>query len=145
MGAAALEKHFCLSRSDPGLDDKIALDPADFTRMSGALRRTMAMESGAVIEDMKGEYGKTLVEQTLGSGIKALAPSERANYGRTNRSIHAMRDIAAGEPLGPDMIGILRTEKLLRPGLPPCWEKSILGRTARQPIPAGEGIRLEDI
>jgi sialic acid synthase SpsE len=145
LGAAAVEKHFCLSRDDPGLDDKIALDPADFARLSGALRRAAAMEKEAVLEEMRGEYGSSLVEQTLGSGIKVLAPSEKANYGRTNRSIHATRDIAAGEVITPDMIGILRSEKILRPGLPPRWEKQILGRKALQPIPAGEGIRIQDI
>jgi len=40
---------------------------------------------------------------------------------------------------------VLRTEKNLRPGLDPCWEKDIEGRAARNPIPAGEGIRFEDI
>jgi sialic acid synthase SpsE len=145
LGAVAVEKHFCLSRNDPGLDDKIALDPKDFARMSGALRRAGAMEKEAVLEEIKGEYGSSLVEQTLGSGIKVLSPSERANYGRTNRSIHAMRDIAAGEVITPDMIGILRSEKILRPGLAPRWEKQILGRKALQTIPTGEGIRIEDI
>jgi hypothetical protein len=33
----------------------------------------------------------------------------------------------------------------MRPGLPPSRQPKILGRTARSPIPAGEGIRFEDI
>jgi sialic acid synthase SpsE len=144
-GAAAIEKHFCLSRADPGLDDKIALDPGDFARMVQAVRRAAVMEGAAVIEEMRGEFGPILVEKTLGNGIKTLAPSEKANYGRTNRSIHALRDIAAGEVIKADMMGVLRTEKVLRPGLSPRWEKHIAGRKALHPIPAGEGIRFEDI
>ncbi len=38
VGATLVEKHFCLSRQDPGLDDPIALDPALFRKMTKALR-----------------------------------------------------------------------------------------------------------
>ncbi|MDR2073525.1 MAG: N-acetylneuraminate synthase family protein [Spirochaetaceae bacterium] len=144
LGAPVIEKHFCLSRKDPGLDDLLALEPGDFRRMTGEIRRAAGMDPGALIEELRGQFGP-LVDRTMGTGVKALAPSERANYGRTNRSIHALRDIAPGERIGAGMIGVLRTEKLLRPGLPPCWERQILGRKALQFIPAGEGIRFEDI
>jgi sialic acid synthase SpsE len=144
LGAPVIEKHFCLSRKDPGLDDMLALEPEDFRRMSGEIRRTSEMEPEAVIEELTGQFGP-LVSRTMGTGVKALAASEQENYGRTNRSIHALRDIAPGEQIDAAMIGVLRTEKLLRPGLPPCWEGQIVGRKARRFIPAGEGIRFEDI
>jgi sialic acid synthase SpsE len=145
MGSAAIEKHFCLSRDDPGLDDPIALIPADFARMVRAVRRVSALEQDAAIELVSREKGAGLVRRSLGPGVKTLAPSEAANYGRTNRSLHAVRDIMAGEVIQPDMIAVLRTEKILRPGLPPSWEEKIRGRTARSFIPAGEGIRFEDL
>jgi sialic acid synthase SpsE len=56
-----------------------------------------------------------------------------------------MRDIQKGEILKKGDYAVLRTEKILRPGLEPRWEKFINGRTARNFIPAGEGIRLEDV
>jgi sialic acid synthase SpsE len=149
LGAPAIEKHFCLSRAGPGLDDPVALDPKDFARMCRRVRAAAAKAGekgpGGIIGELREEFGPEPVEKTLGTGQKVLAPSERANYGRTNRSIHALRDIAAGELITPGMIGILRTEKILRPGLPPRWEKLVTGRRARHPIPAGEGIRFEDI
>ncbi|GHU86134.1 hypothetical protein FACS189473_5430 [Spirochaetia bacterium] len=145
MGAAAIEKHFCLSRDDPGLDDPIALPPEKFKRMSAAVRRAAGMEAAAVIEELSRERGRELVEAVLGDGVKRLAPSEKANYERTNRSLHALRDIAEEEVIQADMVGVLRTEKVLRPGLPPSWAGRITGRRARSFIPAGEGIRLEDI
>ncbi|MDR1308242.1 MAG: N-acetylneuraminate synthase family protein [Treponema sp.] len=146
LGAAAIEKHLCLSRSDPGLDDPVALDPGDFARMCRKVRSAAKSgEKDGIIGELREEFGGELVEKTLGTGRKVLAPSEKANYGRTNRSIHALRDIAAGELITPGMIGILRTEKVLRPGLPPRWEGLVAGRRARHPIPAGEGIRFEDI
>nr|AGS52395.1 neuB family protein [uncultured bacterium contig00077] len=103
------------------------------------------MMTEAVMEHYKRERGEDLLKQIFGTGIKELAPSERANYRLTNRSIHAMRDIAAGEVLKKGDFAVLRTEKVLRPGLEPCWEKYLEGRAARASIPAGEGIRFEDI
>jgi sialic acid synthase SpsE len=94
---------------------------------------------------MRREYGSGLVESVLGDGIKRLAPSERANYTRTNRSIHALRDINAGEIIERDMIACLRTEKILTPGLSPSWEEQVIGLAAKRAIPAGKGICLGDI
>jgi len=145
MGAAVIEKHFCLSRTDSGLDDPIALPPEDFTKMVRAVKQTAAKTFEKTISYYKNRYGETLVEQILGNGVKELAPSERANYHFTNRSVHALRDIATGEIIQKNDYAVLRTEKNLRPGLEPCWEKAVKGRTARNFIPAGEGIRFEDI
>jgi sialic acid synthase SpsE len=145
MGAAAVEKHFCLSRGDPGLDDPIALPPEDFARMVKAVESAAALGRDEAIARISRERGEGLVRAVLGDGVKRLAPSERANYERTNRSLHALRDIAEGETFREDMVGTLRTEKTLRPGLPPSWKERIMGRKARCFIPAGEGIRFEDL
>ena len=145
LGAAVIEKHFCLSRDDPGLDDPIALPPSSFTQMVKAVRNAEKADPGQTIEAMRREHGGELVESILGDGIKRLAHSEMANYERTNRSIHALRDIAKEEIIEKEMIASLRTEKILRPGLPPGWEERIVGRKARAFIPAGEGIRFGDI
>jgi sialic acid synthase SpsE len=145
LGAVAVEKHFCLSRDDPGLDDPIALPPAAFARMVRALRSAQAAGPAATIAAYKEERGEELIEAILGDGVKGLAPSEKANYERTNRSLHALRDIAEGAAIGPGDFAPLRSEKILRPGLPPSWAERITGRKARQFIPGGEGIRLEDI
>jgi sialic acid synthase SpsE len=145
MGAAAIEKHFCLSKTDPGLDDPIALPPEEFSQMVRAVRR--AAEAGAeeTLSFYSRQRGEDFINQILGSGVKELAASEKANYRLTNRSIHALRDIQKGEILKKSDYACLRTEKILRPGLDPCWEKSIEGRNAKNFIPAGEGIRFEDI
>ncbi|MDR2053838.1 MAG: N-acetylneuraminate synthase family protein [Treponema sp.] len=145
MGGLVIEKHFCLSRTDGGLDDPIALSPPEFKRMVLAVKRAAGMESGALIAELARERGAALVKAVLGDGVKRLAASERANYERTNRSLHALKDIEQGEIFHADMLGVLRTEKILRPGLPPSWAERIVGRTARQFIPAGEGIRFEDV
>ena len=145
MGASVIEKHFCLSKTDPGLDDPIALPPDDFSKMVKAVKQAAKEGSEKTITRYNSERGAALVEQILGNGRKELAPSEKANYRRTNRSLHALRDIKKGEVLRKEDYAVLRTEKILRPGLEPYWEKLIEGKTARNSIPAGEGIRFEDV
>jgi sialic acid synthase SpsE len=145
MGACVIEKHFCLSRDDPGLDDPIALPPKDFSKMVQAVRKAAEMEPQETLKFYRRKKGDSLIDQILGSGVKELAPSEKANYHYTNRSIHALRDISAGEILKKGDYSVLRTEKNLRPGIEPCWEKSVEGKTVKSFIPAGEGIRFEDI
>jgi sialic acid synthase SpsE len=144
LGAAVIEKHFCLSRDESGLDDPIALPPGDFARMVRSARRAAAQGTAAV-EAIARERGAGLAAAILGDGIKRLAPSEAANYERTNRSIHALRDIQAWQIIAAADIAVLRTEKILRPGLHPRWEDRVIGRKAAQGIPAGEGIRFEDL
>jgi sialic acid synthase SpsE len=145
MGASVIEKHFCLSKADPGLDDPIALQPREFSQMVRAVRKAAVAGAQETLDFYSRERGEDLVQQILGDGVKALAPSEKANYRLTNRSIHAMRDIKKGEVLKKSDYAVLRTEKILRPGLEPRWEKIIEGRTARNFIPSGEGIRFEDV
>jgi len=145
MGASVVEKHFCLSRKDPGLDDPIALEPDDFSKMVKAIHNAEQRGREETIAHYKSERGSELIEQILGCGKKTLAACERANYRLTNRSIHALRDIAAGEVLKKSDYAVLRTEKILRPGLEPHWEKALEGRIARNAIPDGEGIRFEDV
>ena len=145
LGAIAIEKHFCLSRNDPGLDGPIALEAEDFSKMVKAIRLAAKDGFEKTVERFSNERGLPLVEQILGSGVKELAASEKENYTRTNRSIHALRDINAGEILKKGDYAVLRTEKILRSGLEPCYENMIEGRTAKNFIPAGEGIRFEDI
>jgi sialic acid synthase SpsE len=80
-----------------------------------------------------------------GSGVKDLAPSELANYSRTNRSLHATVAIHRGARISPRDVAVLRTEKVLRPGIGPEFLPLVLGARARRPVPAGEGIEWADI
>jgi sialic acid synthase SpsE len=144
-GGSIVEKHICLSRSDPGLDDPIALPPEDFAAMVRSMRSASAQAPALTFAALSAEYGPGLVEAVLGNGMKRLAPSEEANYRRTNRSIHASRAIAAGEEFSEANLALLRTEKVLRPGLEPGLLPSILGRAAARAVPDGEGIEWEDL
>lgn len=144
-GAVMLEKHLTLSRADSGLDDPIALEPEDFRVLVRAVRAVEALppeERRAAVID---RIGVDAWNRTLGSGPRILAPSERDNYGRTNRSICARVDLPAGTVLDWDVIGIYRVEKERRPGLSPFLLPVILGKALVRPVAAGDGIVWEDL
>jgi len=145
MGACAVEKHITLSRSSGGLDDPVALPPADFSRMAQAIRTAQTMDKDTVLKNMHHEYGKDRVRKVLGSGKKELAPSEAENYLRTNRSIHAVKRLKKGHRLSEKDLALLRTEKVLRPGLPPEYLERIIGARLVRDVPNGEGIVAEDL
>jgi sialic acid synthase SpsE len=145
LGARCVEKHFTLSRATAGLDDPIALDPPAFRSMASSIRRAEAEGADATVARLHAAYGPARLLAVRGDGVKRLAPAERANYGRTNRSVHARRAIARGEILSPDNLALLRTEKVLRPGLEPALFERILGRKAARDIPDGQGVTWEDV
>jgi sialic acid synthase SpsE len=144
-GGSMIEKHITLSRKDSGLDDPIALPPDQFAAMVNAVHAIEGTSKEKIIGTMEVEYGADRVARILGDGIKRLAPSERANYERTNRSIHFMRAMKAGERIGEKDIALLRTEKELNPGLSPEWLDTVTGARLVRDVTNGAGLRWEDI
>lgn len=143
-GACVVEKHFTLSRAGHGLDDPIALEPADFRVMVEAIRAA-EKDPAAARGDLERRFGAERVRRVEGDGVKRLAPAEAANYTRTNRSIHAVSEIRKGARITDKMVAVLRTEKKLRPGLGPEHLPTVIGARAARRIPAGEGITWEDL
>jgi sialic acid synthase SpsE len=144
-GACVVEKHFTLSREGSGLDDPIALAPDEFRRMVQAIRAAETSEASAMGTRLEKEYGHDRVAAVLGSGVKEMARSELRNYTLTNRSLHAMREISPGETIAESDVAVLRTEKLLRPGLSPEFFGIVVGARAKRRIPEGEGIVWADL
>lgn len=144
-GACCVEKHFTLSRTGTGLDDPIALEPADFRRMVDSIRLVESEKPETVLTRLRHDYGADRVAAVTGSGVKTLAPAERANYSRTNRSLHAAREIRRGTVIGESDVAVLRTEKVLRPGIGPEFLPRVLGTTAKRDVPDGEGIEWKDL
>jgi len=120
LGACLIEKHITLDKSLPGPDHRASLDPAEFARMTKAIR---------------------LVEQALGSRTKSYAESERDVMRVARRSIVASRDILEGETIHRDMLDFKRPAT----GLPPSRLPLVLGRQARRKILADEAIEEEDL
>ncbi|MBO7637988.1 MAG: N-acetylneuraminate synthase family protein, partial [Treponema sp.] len=163
MGGIMVEKHITLSKMTDGLDDPVALEEEGFTQMCSALRQTDVlfnryqrdMEAGGSIQlqnpaltqtlkQLSEQYGDEKVNLVLGSGIKVLAESERANYGRTNRSLHYLREMKKGDAVKSGDISVLRTEKVLSPGIAPDYLDMIQGAVLTRDVNAGDGVQFKD-
>lgn len=120
-GATMLEKHCRLDESDGVCpDDRMALDPV-------LLRQYVA-------------YAR-LGERMLGTGVLEPTEAELAARAGARRSLHAARDIGAGERFGPDDF------VCLRPAGPfePSDVDVLVGKTAARDISVGEQIRQGDV
>ena len=151
-GGTIIEKHFTLSRQTSGLDDPVALEPEAFALMVHAVHQTEAslrhygenLSMERTVEQLSEEFGRERVMTVLGDGVKRLAPAEEANYGRTNRSLHFMRAMKKGETVGEADIAILRTEKILTPGISPEFYDLLIGKKISRDVEDGAGVQFED-
>ena len=98
-----------------------------------------------IINKLKQEYKPSLIDAIIGSGEKKLAASEKENYLRTNRTLHALVELKKGTVLTDLNCALLRTEKVLRPGIAPKFFKEVLGTKVKKNIPDGEGIEWHDL
>ena len=144
-GGSIIEKHICLSRKDSGLDDPVALEPDDFAKMVKAVRNAEKLSSSEIIAGMCSEYGREKVLRILGTGKKELAAAEKQNYSRTNRSIHFMRNMCKGEKITDSDIAVLRTEKVLSPGISPEFYDTVLGAELVRNVDNGSGLVWADV
>ena len=163
MGGIMVEKHITLSKKTDGLDDPVALEEEEFYQMCSALRQTDALfnryqkdieasgnassDNPALTQTLKQlaeQYGEEKVNAVLGTGRKLLAKSESANYGRTNRSLHYLREMKKGDAVKSGDISVLRTEKVLSPGIAPDYLDSLQGAVLTRDVNAGDGVQFQD-
>ncbi len=123
LGARVVEKHFTLSNRLAGPDHAFALEPHELKRMVERVRAT---------------------EQALGHGRKEVLGVEQELRGFARRSIFTTRAIAAGEELSWDNLAVLRCGTQ-EPGLDPSEWEAVLGSAARHELPAGRGLRRDDV
>ena len=69
-----------------------------------------------------------------------LSDGEKDNYGRTDRSLHFMKDIPSGSKIGFDDVKVLRTEKILSPGISPEFYETVIGKILVKDAKDGEGV-----
>src|SRR5207248_11468680 len=117
LGACLVEKHLTLSRAQPGPDSTFSLEPHEFKAMVEAVR-TVEKALGRV------NYGLTAKE----IGMRKL-----------RRSLFAVQEVRAGEPLTAENVRSIRPGH----GLPPKHLPEILGRKAAKPISAGTPLAWE--
>ena len=111
LGACIIEKHFTLSRADPGPDSAFSLEPHEFRVMVDAVRE---------------------VEAALCT--VSYDASEREKASRVfRRSLFVVKDVEAGEEFTEENV------RSIRPGygLPPKYLTTVIGRSAAQRIKRG--------
>ena len=113
--------------------------------MTESVRRFEKLDFQSALKLANEEFGRKLVERVIGNGKKELAPSEKANYGRTNRSIHFMRDMKKGSVICPHDIAVLRTEKELSVGISPEYYEKLIGMTLTMDARSGEGLQWKHV
>ena len=144
-GGRIIEKHITLSKETDGLDDPVALTPEQFAKMVQRVHAVDLLKEEDRLPYLIKEFGTEKVNAILGDGQKKLAPSEEANYNRTNRSIHYLKSLKAGKKIKAKDIAVLRTEKVLTPGISPEHFKAVQGRKLAVDVTAGAGLLWEDL
>jgi N,N'-diacetyllegionaminate synthase len=115
LGAVAFEKHFTLDRGLPGPDHWFSEDPESAAEWVSAIRIAKSM---------------------LGSPVLAPTESERQMRVLARRSVTSLRDIASGEFLTPENVGLRRPGS----GLAPKFLEVFLGQRAKNSISKGEQL-----
>lgn len=117
LGACIIEKHFTLSRGEPGPDSAFSLEPREFKEMVDAVRMT---------------------EKALGKVSYDLTPKEEASR-VFRRSLFAVEDINKGE------IFTEKNVRCIRPGhgLPPKEIGNIIGKKASKKIVRGTPLSYD--
>lgn len=117
LGAQVIEKHFTLDRNMVGPDHKASLEPQELKVMVQAIRN---------------------IEQALGTGIKQVSDSERANIAVARKSIVASTFIKKGETLSDDNLAVKRPGT----GITPMRWEEIVGTKAIKDYQPDEQIQL---
>lgn len=116
LGACMIEKHFTLDKTLPGPDHSFAMEPGELKSMIGKIRD---------------------IESAMGDGVKnGPRGLEIEMAEKIRRSIHAARDIEAGEIITEEMLTIKRPGL----GIQPYLLSSLIGRKAGLKIPADHHI-----
>jgi N-acetylneuraminate synthase len=114
MGAAVIEKHFTLNRSDGGVDSAFSMEPSEMAQLVDEVERAwMAMGSVA--------YGATEAEK-------------KSTVFR--RSLYVVSDLKAGDEVTRENI------RAIRPGLglPTKYLEQVLGRKVNQDVKRGTAL-----
>jgi len=117
LGACVIEKHFCLSREEGGVDSAFSLEPNELKMLVEETER--AWQSLGVVY-----YGPTPAE------IPSL------NF---RRSLYVCSDLACGDRIMPENVRIVRPGR----GLHPRFYEIVLGRKVNQDIPRGTALSFD--
>jgi len=114
LGAAVVERHFTLSRSDGGVDSAFSIEPDEM--------KALVMETESAW-------------QSLGSIKYGLTEEDRASA-VFRRSLYIAEDIGAGELFSKDNLRVIRPGL----GLPPKYYENFLGKKLLMSVKKGTPV-----
>ena len=120
LGAKVIEKHFTLDKNLPGPDHWFSANLDEMKQLVQAIR---------------------FVEKALGNSIIKPTPKEMEMRKIARRSIFASRKIKKSDIITKDMISFKRPGT----GLPPKFEKYVLGKKAKNDIKKNEQINFDKV
>jgi N-acetylneuraminate synthase len=117
LGATLIEKHFILDRNEKGPDSEFSINPVELT---------------SLCKETKDAW------LSLGCAGYERKPAEEANI-KFRRSVYFVKDISAGDVISKEHV------RRIRPGfgLPPKFEKEIIGKVAKKDIKLGTATSWE--
>lgn len=119
LGISIVEKHFTLSRNDPGPDSAFSLEPHELKDMVDAIR---------------------VAEKALGRVTYGGGPKEK-DMRAFRRSLFIVEDVQAGAMLTPDNVRSIRPGQ----GLPPRDLPKVLGRRAATDLKRGTPLSWDHL
>ena len=117
LGATLIEKHFILDRNEKGPDSEFSINPVELT---------------SLCKETKDAW------LSLGCAGYERKPAEEDNI-KFRRSVYFVKDISAGDVISKEHV------RRIRPGfgLPPKFEKEIIGKVAKKNIKSGTATSWE--
>ena len=117
MGARVIEKHFCLSRAEGGVDSAFSLEPHELHEMTEQVKKAYQAIG-------RPYYGPTKTEE------KSLV---------FRRSLFVIKDIKVGEVITDAHIGVIRPGY----GLKPKYLPDVIGKKAVEDVKRGTPINFD--
>jgi N-acetylneuraminate synthase len=119
LGANLVEKHFTLSRDQPGPDHKVSIEPDELRQLVDGIRAVEA----------------------AGGDRKDLFEREKPIRAWAHHSVVTLRPVAAGERFGEENVWVKRPGT----GIPAAELDKVVGRTAARDVPADSLVAWDDI
>ena len=119
-GATVIEKHFCMSRAEGGVDSVFSIEPA---------------EMKLLVE----EAGKAYT--SLGCVRYGTSSASEEKSKKFRRSIYVVKDIKKGDKLTNKNIRVIRPGF----GIPPKYYNDVIGKRAKVDLARGKSLKFADI
>ena len=127
LGACVIEKHFCLSRKEKGVDSAFSLEPREFKAMVEAVRNAESDPKSAAVDPV-----------VLGNVSYGPTEYEKAST-VFRRSLYVVKDVKKGEAFTEQNVRSIRPGN----GMPPKELPKVLGRKAVRDIARGTPLKAE--